>query len=72
MDKDLSYISKSGEMMTSGYMILIYFRDGHTEEHYCDDYKKENGLLTYYVRFGENSGEHCIPYDLIKEFKIIR
>ena len=57
--------------MTSGYMLLIYYRDGHTEEHYCDYYKKENGLLTYYVRFGENSGEHCIPYDLIKEFKII-
>lgn len=58
--------------MTSGYILLIYYRDGHTEEHFCDDYKKENGLLTYYVRFGENSGEHCIPYDLIKEFKIIR
>ena len=58
--------------MTSGYMLKIYYRDGHTEEHYCDYYEKENGLLTYYVRFGENSGEHCIPYDLIKEFKIIR
>ena len=63
---------KDGGVMTSGYMLKIYYRDGHTEKHYCDYYKKENGLLTYYVRFGENSGEHCIPYDLIKEFKIIR
>ena len=61
---------KGGGIMTSGYMLKIYYRDGHTEEHYCDYYKKENGLLTYYVRFGENSGEYSIPYDLIKEFKI--
>ena len=26
--------------MTSGYMLKIYYRDGHTEEHYCDYYKK--------------------------------
>lgn len=64
--------NKGDGVMTSGYMIKIYYRDGRTEEHYCDYYKKENNLLTYYVRFGENSGEHCIPYDLIKEFKIIR
>lgn len=63
---------KGGGVMTSGYMLKIYYRDGHTEEHYCDYYKKENGLLTYYVRFGENSGEHCIPYDLIKEFIVSR
>ena len=58
--------------MTSGHILEIYYKDGRKEEHYCDYYKKENGLLTYYVRFGENSGEHCIPYDLIMEFKIIR
>ena len=34
--------------------------------------KKENGLLTYYIRFGVCSGEHCIPYDLIREFEITR
>lgn len=53
-------------------MLKIYYRDGHTEEHYCDYYKNENGLLTYYVRFGVNSGEHCIPFDLIKEFTVSR
>ena len=58
--------------MTSGYMLKIYYRDGRIEEHYCDYYKKEDGLLTYYVRFGENSGENCIPYDLIREFEISR
>lgn len=26
--------------MTSGYMIKIFFRDGRTEEHYCDYYEK--------------------------------
>ena len=35
--------------MTSGYMLKIYYRDGHTEEHYCDYYEKENGLLIYYI-----------------------
>lgn len=54
--------------MTSGYMIKILFRDGRTEEHYCDCYKKKNGLLTYYVRFGVESGEYNIPYDLINKF----
>lgn len=58
--------------MTSGYMITIYYRDGHSEEHYCDSYRTGNGLLIYHVRFGEDSGEHCIPYDLIREFKISR
>ena len=27
--------------MTSGYILKIYYRDGHTEKHYCDYYKKE-------------------------------
>ena len=63
---------KGGGVMTSGYMLKIYYRDGRTEEHYSDYYKNEKGLLTYYVRFGQNSGEHCIPYDLINEFKISR
>ena len=58
--------------MTSGYMLKIYYRDGHEEEHYCDYYKNENGLLIYYVRFGVNSGEHFIPYDLIRKFEISR
>lgn len=58
--------------MIIGAMIKIYFRDGKVEEHYCDSYEKKNGLLTYYVRFGENSGEHCIPYDLIEKFDITR
>ena len=57
--------------MTSGYMLKIYFRDGHIEEIYCDYYTERNGLLKYYIRFGENKGEHCIPYDLIREFDII-
>lgn len=56
--------------MTSGYMIKIYFRDGRIDEHYCDDYKNENGLFTYYVGFGVNRGEHNIPYDLIDKFII--
>lgn len=58
--------------MTSGYMIKIFFRDGRTEEHYCDYYEKKNGLLTYYVRFGVESGEHNIPYDLINTFIVTR
>lgn len=58
--------------MISGAMIKIYFRNGKVEEHYCDSYEKKNGLLTYYVRFGEKSGEHCIPYDLIEKFDITR
>lgn len=58
--------------MTTGYMIKIYYRDGHEEEHYCDYYKTQDNLLKYYVRFGKNSGEYCIPYDLIKKFKIKR
>ena len=29
------------QQMTSGYMLKIYYRDGHTEEHYCDYYKKK-------------------------------
>ena len=58
--------------MTSGYMIKIYFRDGRIEEHYCDDYKKGNGLLTYFVRFGVDSGEHNIPYDLIEKYVVTR
>lgn len=56
--------------MTSGYIITIFFKDGHTEKHYCDYYQKMDSILIYYVRFGENSGQHCIPYDLIKEFVI--
>lgn len=43
--------------MNSGYMIKN---------------KKEKGLLTYYVRFGVNSGEHNVPYDLIDRFIITR
>ena len=58
--------------MTSGYIIKIYYRDGRTEEHYCDSYEKKNGLLTYCVRFGVESGQHCIPYDLIDKFEITR
>ncbi len=58
--------------MTSGYIIKIYYRDGRVEEYYCDSYEKKNGLLMYYVRFGVNSGEHCIPYDLIQKFEITR
>lgn len=48
--------------MTSGYMIKIFFRY----------YEKKNGLLTYYVRFGVESGEHNIPYDLINKFIVTR
>lgn len=51
-----------------GYMITIYFRDGRIEHTYCDDYEKKNGLLTYYIRYGERSGSHNIPYDLIDKF----
>lgn len=31
--------------MTSGYMLKIYYRDGHTEEHYCDYYKKRKWII---------------------------
>jgi hypothetical protein len=58
--------------MTSGYLIKILFRDGRTEKHYCDYYKTKDGLLTYYVRFGAESGEHNIPYDLINNFIVTR
>ncbi len=67
-----AFLRKEEVRMNSGYMIKIYFRDGKTEEHYCDSYKKEKGLLTYYVRFGVNSGEHNVPYDLIDRFIITR
>lgn len=58
--------------MTNGYVLTILFRDGHTEEHSCVDYKIIEGLLSYTVRFGVNSGTHYIPYDLIREFTIKR
>lgn len=58
--------------MITGHTITIYYRNGKEEEHYCDSYEKKNGLLTYYVRFGTESGQHCIPYDLIEKFEIKR
>lgn len=58
--------------MTSGYILKILFRDGHTEEHYCDGYQTADGLLSYNIRFGVNSGLHCIPYELIREFTVER
>ena len=51
------FLRKEEVRMNSGYMIKN---------------KKEKGLLTYYVRFGVNSGEHNVPYDLIDRFIITR
>lgn len=35
--------------MASGYTLKILFRDGHTEEHYCDSYQTADGLLSYNI-----------------------
>ena len=59
--------------MTSGYNVKIYFRDKRKpEEHYVDSYEVKNGCFCYYIRFGVNSGKHCIPLDLIQEYVIDR
>lgn len=59
--------------MTSGYEIKVFYRDDRKPEtHYVDDYEVKNGCLCYFIRFGVNSGKHCIPLDIIKEFIIDR
>lgn len=52
------------------YIVKIYYRDGKKETVYAEDYRVKDGCLAWYRRFGEGSGTHYIPLDLIKEFVV--
>ena len=53
--------------------LTIYFKYSRGKQtYYCDYYKVINGLLVYTVRFGEDCGTHCIPYDSINKFTVCK
>lgn len=44
-----------------------YFRK---EQSPCDDCREDGASLMYYIRFGQNAGEHHIPYSQIRRWKV--
>ena len=53
--------------------LTIEYTDGTKKTLFVDDVTvSKSGYLTYYIRFGVNSGNYFIPFDRIKRWKIDR
>lgn len=52
--------------------LVIEYINGDKEKIYCDDYNEGKLSLMYYIRFGEDEGEHYIPYSSIKRWSTRR
>ena len=50
--------------------LTIEFIDETIKEIACDDCREDGASLMYYIRFGQNEGEHHIPYSQIKSWKV--
>lgn len=53
-------------------ILTIEYTDGNVEELCVDDVYEGKQCLTYYIRFGVNSGTYNIPFERIKKWKVSR
>lgn len=53
-------------------ILTIEYINGDTEKLCVDDVYEGKQCLTYYIRFGVNSGTYNVPFERIKKWKVNR